>query len=129
MSYSSYDEALSSLQYYYVNEKIARNKIVLGVPFFGSTADDSKEESYQAILAAYPNAWKVDLAGGGPLDDGQAFRYVGEATMARETLLGEQYGGVMLWSILADAPAPHSLLSVIQKNLNTSRAAQAAGNP
>ncbi len=129
MAYSSYNAALSSLRYYSVDEKIARDKIVLGVPFFGSTADDSKEESYEAIMAAYPNAWKVDLAGGGSLDDGQAFRYVGEATMARETLLGEQYGGVMLWSILGDAPAPHSLLTVIQNNLDTSHAAQAAGNP
>jgi chitinase len=129
MTYSSYDQALSSLQFYSVDEKIARGKIVLGVPFFGSTADDSKEESYQTILAAYPNAWKVDLVGGGLLDDGQAFRYAGEATMARETLLGEQYGGVMLWSILGDAAAPHSLLTIIQKNLNTSHAAQAAGNP
>ncbi len=129
MTYSSYDQALSSLQFYSVDEKIARYTIILGVPFFGSTADDSKEESYQTILAAYPNAWKVDLVGGGPLDDGQAFRYAGEATMARETLLGEQYGGVMLWSILGDAAAPHSLLTIIQNNLNTSHAAQAAGNP
>ncbi len=129
MTYSSYEQALSSLRYYSIDEKIARDKIVLGVPFFGSTADDSKEESYQAILAAYPNAWKVDLAGGGLLDDGQAFRYVGEATMARETLLGEQYGGVMLWAILGDAAAPHSLLTVIQNNLNASHTAQAAGNP
>ena len=129
MTYSSYDEALTSLQFYSADEKIARDKIVLGVPFFGSTADDSKEESYQAILAAYPNAWKVDLVGGGTLDDGQAFRYAGEATMARETLLGEQYGGVMLWSILGDAAAPHSLLTIIQNNLNTSHTAQAAGNP
>jgi chitinase len=129
MSYSSYAEAMSSLKYYSVDEKIARDKIVLGVPFFGSTADDSKEESYQAILAAYPNAWKVDLAGGGSLDDGQAFRYVGEATMASETQLGAQYGGVMIWSILGDASAPHSLLTVIQNNLKTNRAAQAVGNP
>ena len=129
MVYSSYEEAMNALQYYSVDEKIARDKIVLGVGLFGSTADDSKEESYQNILAAYPNAWKVDLVGGGPLDDGQAFRYAGEATMARETLLGEQYGGVMLWSILGDAEAPHSLLEIIQNNLNASRAAQAAGNP
>jgi chitinase len=129
MVYSSYEEAVNALQFYSVDEKIARDKIVLGVPLFGSTADDSKEESYQTLLAAYPNAWKVDLAGGGSLDEGQAFRYAGEATMARETLLGEQYGGVMIWSILGDAPAPHSLLTVIQNNLNTSHAAQAAGNP
>jgi hypothetical protein len=117
MNYSSYGEALSSLQFYSVDEKIPRDKIVLGVPFFGANADDSKEESYQTILAAYPNAWRVDMAGGGLLDDGQAFRYVGEATMARETLLGEQYGGIMIWAILEDAPAPHSLLNVIQNNL------------
>jgi chitinase len=129
MVYSSYEDAANALQFYSMDEKIARDKIVLGVPFFGSTADDSKEESYQAILAAYPNAWKVDLAGGGPLDDGQAFRYAGEATMARETLLGGQYGGVMIWSILGDAPAPHSLLTVIQNNLNTSQAAQTSANP
>lgn len=129
MVYSSYEEAMNALEYYSLDEKIARDKIVLGVGFFGSTADDSKEESYQNILAAYPNAWKVDLVGGGPLDDGQAFRYAGEATMARETLLGEQYGGVMLWSILGDAAAPHSLLTVIQNNLNTSHAVRAAGKP
>ena len=129
MVYSSYEDARTALQFYSVDEKIARNKIVLGVGFFGSTADDSKEESYQNILAAYPNAWKVDLVGGGSLDDGQAYRYAGEATMARETQLGEQYGGVMLWSILGDAAAPHSLLTIIQNNLNTSHAVQAAGNP
>lgn len=128
MNYSSYDSAVSALQFYSVDEKIARDKIVLGVPFFGSNSDDSKEESYNAILAAYPNAWKVDLAGGGPLDEGQAFRYVGEATMARETQLGEQYGGVMIWAILGDGPAPHSLLTVIQNNLTTNRGSQAAGN-
>jgi chitinase len=129
MVYSSYEEAMNELQYYSLDEKIAREKIVLGVGFFGSTADDSKEESYQNILAAYPNAWKVDLVGGGPLDDGQAFRYAGEATMARETFLGEQYGGVMLWSILGDAAAPHSLLTVIQNSLNASHVAHAVGNP
>jgi chitinase len=128
MVYSSYEEALRALQFYSVDEKIARNKIVLGVGFFGSTADDSKEENYQKILAAYPNAWKVDLVGGGSLDDGQAFRYAGEATMARETLLGAQYGGVMLWSILGDAAAPHSLLTIIQDNLAANQAPQAAGN-
>ncbi len=67
--------------------------------------------------------------GGGPLDEGQAFRYAGEATMARETQLGEQYGGVMLWSILGDAAAPHSLLAIIQQNLNARHAAQSAEDP
>jgi chitinase len=117
MCYSSYSAAVAALNFYANDEKIAPAKLVLGVPFFGSNDDDSHEESYQAILAAYPNAWKVDLAGGGALDDGQAFHYVGESTMAAETQLGRKYGGVMFWEWTGDAPEPHSLLRVIEDNL------------
>jgi hypothetical protein len=37
--------------------------------------------------------------------------------MAQETQLGKQYGGIMVWHLLGDAAAPHSLLKVIEKNL------------
>ncbi len=59
----------------------------------------------------------MDLAGGGPLDNGLAFHYVGEATMVKETVLGKKYGGVMFWDLGGDAPASHSLLQVIEANL------------
>jgi len=116
MNYASYAGALTQLEFYSVQKNVPKNQIVLGVPFFGSNTSDTKEEDYATILAAYPNAWKVDMAGGGTLDDGEAFNYVGEDTMAKETLLGKQYGGIMIWQLLSDAPAPHSLLKVIQKN-------------
>jgi hypothetical protein len=115
MSYSSYNSAVKDLDYYANQEKIPPSRLVLGVPFFGST-DDDKEESYKNILAAYPNAWKVDLAAGGSLDDGLAFHYVGESTMAQETQLGKKYGGVMFWDLGNDAPPPHSLLNIIEAN-------------
>ncbi len=115
MNYSSMSAAVAALNYYANEEKIPAAKLVLGVPFFGSS-DDDHEESYKNILAAYPNAWKVDLVGGGPLDDGLAFHYVGESTMAQETELGKKYGGVMFWNLADDAPAPHSLLKVIEAN-------------
>ena len=117
MNYSSYANAVTALQFYAQEESIPRDKIVLGVPFFASNAGDSKEEDYNTILAAYPNAWKVNLVGGGALDDGQGFSYVGEDAMAQQTELGKQYGGIMIWHLLGDAPAPHSLLKVIEKNL------------
>jgi GH18 family chitinase len=117
MNYSSYADAVAALQFYAQEENVPREKIVLGVPFFASNAGDSKEEDYNTILAAYPNAWKVNLVGGGALDEGQGFYYVGEETMAQETQLGKQYGGIMIWHLLGDAPAPHSLLKVIEKNL------------
>ena len=37
--------------------------------------------------------------------------------MAQETQLGARYGGIMIWELTQDAGGPHSLLSVIQKNL------------
>lgn len=117
MNYSSYADAVTALQFYAQDENIPKDKIVLGVPFFASNAGDSKEEDYNTILASYPNAWKVNIVGGGALDDGQGFFYVGEDTMAQETQLGKQYGGIMIWHLLGDAPAPHSLLKVIEKNL------------
>lgn len=114
MNYSSYGAAVAALDFYSKQKKIPASKLVLGVPFFGSSEDDSREESYKNILAAYPNAWKVDLVGGGPLDDGMAFHYVGESTMAQETELGKKYGGIMFWDLADDAPAPHSLLKAIE---------------
>jgi chitinase len=120
MNYSSYDTAAAALQFYAQAKKVPRNEIVLGVPFFASNSSDSKEEDYRTILAAYPNAWKVDMVGGGSLDDGQAFRYVGEATMAKETQLAKEYGGVMIWEMMGDADSPHSLLKIIKEGLETS---------
>ncbi|HEX3661928.1 MAG TPA: glycosyl hydrolase family 18 protein [Acidobacteriaceae bacterium] len=116
MNYSSSSAAVAALNFYAVQEKIPPAKLVLGVPFFGSSDNDTREESYKNIMAAYPNAWKVDLAGGGPLDDGLAFHYVGESTMVVETQLGKKYGGIMFWDLTDDAPAPHSLLTLIEAN-------------
>ena len=117
MNYSSYTSAVTALEFYAQDKKVPKNEIVLGVPFFASNSGDSEEEDYSKILASYPNAWKVDMVGGGSLDDGQAFHYVGEHTMAQETHLGKQYGGIMIWEMMGDAPAPHSLLKLIEKGL------------
>ena len=117
MNYSTYANAVAALEFYSKDEGVSRQRLVLGVPFFCSNDNDTKEVSYSTILAAYPNAWKVDLVGGGPLDDGQAFHYVGEETMAQETQLGRMYGGIMIWQMTGDAAAPHALLKVIEKGL------------
>jgi GH18 family chitinase len=117
MNYSTYASAVAALQFYAQDKKVPRNQIILGVPFFASSPDGSKEEDYSAILAAYPNAWRVDMVGGGPLDNGQAFSYLGESTMAKETHLGKEYGGIMIWEMMGDAPAPHALLKVIEQEL------------
>ncbi len=116
-TYSSDTAAVSDLQYYAVQKTAPADKLVLGVPFFGITPDRSTIMSYSSILAAYPDAWQTDEVSGGSLNNGATFNYLGESTMTKETQLGAQYGGVMVWEISQDAPAPHSLLDVIRKNL------------
>jgi hypothetical protein len=53
MNYSSYSAAVAALDFYANQKKIPPSKLVLGVAFFGSSEDDSHEESYKNILAAY----------------------------------------------------------------------------
>ena len=117
MVYSNYADALGELQYFSSVKSIAPEKLVLGVPFFGSTPNWTREESYATILAAYPDAWQRDEVSGGSLDGGIKLDYVGESTMTQETQLGARFGGIMIWELTQDADGPHSLLSVIQKNL------------
>jgi len=116
-SYSTDAEAMSNLNFYGQQKGIASNKLVLGVPFFATDATQSVAVPYAQLLQAYPNAWQTDTVSGGPLDGGITLYYVGETTMAQETKLGAQYGGVMVWELTLDAPPPHSLLNVIQTNL------------
>jgi hypothetical protein len=65
MNYSSYRAAVAALDFYANQKKIPPSKLVLGVAFFGSSEDDSHEESYKNILAAYSMPgksiwWTVD---------------------------------------------------------------------
>src|SRR4051794_892238 len=102
MVYSNYANARGELEYFSSLKSIAPAKLDLGVPFFGSTRNWTREESYATILAAYPDAWQRDEVSGGSLDDGIPLAYVGESTMAQETQLGARYGGIMIWELTQD---------------------------
>jgi GH18 family chitinase len=116
MVYSSLSDCQSAVAYYTSVGEPA-SKIVVGVPFFGSSNDGNTEESYSTILAAYPGAGGENSVSGGSLDGGIQLNYVGDAEMAQETQLGVQYGGVMIWELSQDAAPPNSLLTIIQNNL------------
>ncbi len=108
MIYSSDVNGVTSELDYYVRQKnVPKDKITLGAGFFGTQGNNEIE--YNTILSQYPNAWQSDSVNG--------ISYTGEATMAKETLLAKQYGGIMVWELTGDAPPPHSLLNVVQNNL------------
>ncbi len=105
MAYGSYQEAIDNLNCF-VNKGVDRNKLVLGVPFFGNSS--SGEIAYKDIISEYPDAWNVDSYAG--------ISYVGAATMAKETQIGNGFGGVMIWDMSEDASGDKSLLKVIGNN-------------
>ncbi len=121
MIYGSYQKAVTAMAYYNNEKHVPKEKLTLGIGFFGSGRVKEKhtEINYNVLLANYPNAWAVDTVGGGTYADGATFTYEGEKTVADETKLGLQYGGAMIWELSGDdSGTPHSILNVIQKNLS-----------
>jgi GH18 family chitinase len=111
MIYGDYQRSVADMAYWANTKHVPKEKLTLGIGF----------HNYGTILANYPNAWAVDSVGGGTYRDGAVIAYQGENTVARETQLGAQYGGVMIWELTQDDPSsPHSLLKVIQKHLDPS---------
>lgn len=116
MNYSNYSDAVTALDYYADTKKVPKEKMTLGVPFFAQSGDGNIEETYATVLAAYPDAYDVDMVSGGSLDGGITLYYVGQPSMARQTELGLKYGGIMIWELSQDVSGPHSLYKVIDNH-------------
>jgi hypothetical protein len=109
MIYGSYERSVADMAYWANVKHVPKEKLTLGIGF----------HNYSAILATYPNAWAVDTVGGGTYRNGAVMNYQGEASVAKLTQLSAQYGGAMIWELSQDDPSsPHSLLKVMQKNLD-----------
>jgi hypothetical protein len=121
MNYSNYSDAVTAMDYYANEKKVPKERITLGVPFFAQSGDGNIEETYSTVLAAYPDAWQYDMVSGGSLDGGITLYYVGQDTMARETELGKEYGGIMIWELSQDVSGPYSLYKVIEGHFPAKR--------
>ena len=108
MAYEDYQAAVRNLDYFVNKKGVDRKKAVLGIAFFGYTSS-GQYIGYKDIIAKYPDAWNVDSYAG--------IKYVGAASVAKQTLLGKQYGGVMIWDMSLDASGDRSLLKVIGNNI------------
>ena len=101
---------------YWLKRGLAKEKVVLGVPFYGyGFGKDAKgdEWSYAKILAAYPGAEKVDQIG-------DTVWYNGIPTMrAKGRYVVEQgFAGAMIWSLNSDVKGDKSLLKALYESLN-----------
>ena len=97
----------SRINYFLNTKKIAKDKLCLGIPFYGYK--NGTYTSYSDIMAADPNAWKSDYSNGAT--------YNGVATVANKATLSKNYGGCMIWELSQDVQGEHSLLKSIKEAL------------
>ena len=101
---------------YWVNYRgFSKDKIILGVPFYGRDFDINGGDgvTYANILQEYPDAWKYDRV--------DNIYYDGISTMVQKAqyIKDNQYPGVMIWELAQDHPADSlSLLNYLDQVLN-----------
>ncbi|HWD40889.1 MAG TPA: glycosyl hydrolase family 18 protein [Fimbriimonas sp.] len=113
----------SSMEYtkanvdYWVGRGLPKSKTVVGVPFYGYGFGDAYRNgdySFSEIVTTFPGAENQDQIG-------STIWYNGIPTIKAKAkyVVDEGLGGVMIWSLDADAPAPKSLLDAIWDGLHS----------
>ncbi|KAA6430339.1 hypothetical protein FEM33_25365 [Dyadobacter flavalbus] len=112
--HSPYEMAEEDLDYWLSTRKIPKEKLTLGVPFygygFGGTAPESI--SFKNILQQYPDSVMQDEM----KINGGAVYYNGIPTIRKKTELAlQKVSGVMIWQLLQDSTEKKSLLGEIDE--------------
>ncbi len=119
-SHCDMEFAQTSLQYFNVQKNIPKDRLVLGVPFYGrgytsdGALDWSSYVSFSELIEADAANYDKDLYNG--------VAYNGAPTMREKCALAKEYGGIMIWELSQDAEGEYSLLSVIKDELTVSTA-------
>ncbi len=114
--HSTFEHAVEALEYFGGVRQIPREKMVLGVPFYGygygpELTSEAVTMTYKDIVAAFPGSEQVDQW---TRPDGKIIYSNGMPTIRRKTSLAkERASGIMIWQILGDAPDDRSLLAAI----------------
>ncbi|MFI5193682.1 MAG: glycosyl hydrolase family 18 protein [Chitinophagales bacterium] len=114
--HSTFQQASDDLDYFGMERKIPKNKLVLGVPFYGYgfgplPASPATSMNYKEIVNTFPGADSADQVG---MPGGATMYYNGISTIKKKTALAkEKASGIMIWQISGDAPAPASLLDAL----------------
>lgn len=114
--HATYTHAVQDLDYFGVERSIPKEKMVLGVPFYGygydlSLTSPAVSMNYGKITASFSGAENVDEWG---MPDGRILYYNGIHTIKQKTALAkEKASGIMIWQIRGDASGENSLLKAI----------------
>ncbi len=120
-SHADMDFAKNSLNFFNEEKNISKDKLVLGVPFYGrgyssdGSLDWNSYVPYKDIIADNLDYYNLDSYNG--------VAYNGAETIAEKCRLASDYGGIMIWELSQDTTDEYSLLKVIADNLKQERIA------
>jgi len=123
--HSTFEHAVEALEYFGATRKIPRERMVLGVPFYGygygpDPSSPAVTMTYKDIVATFPGANQADEW---KMPGGKTIYYNGIPTIRRKTgLAREKASGIMIWQILGDAANDLSLLGAINETAYGTRA-------
>lgn len=109
--HSPYSYAEDAIRYWTEERRIAPERIVLGVPFYGyDFTAPARYVSYREIVEADPSYAYQDVV--------ESKYYNGIPTIVKKTELAKKkVGGVMIWEISYDAPGELSLLRAVHQTV------------
>ncbi len=116
--HSTYANALEDLEYFGKIRNIPKEKMILGVPFYGygfgpELTSPAISMDYGKILTDFPEAELFDEF---KMPGGKILYYNGIATIKNKTALAkEKASGIMIWQVQGDASGAHSLLQAINE--------------
>ena len=105
---------------FFDRHKLAKEKLVLGVPLYGQPADASSAPvSFATIIDQNPSNAQNDII----TMNGTIYYYNGIETMKKKTKLALEhgFGGMMIWEAGLDAPGSGSIVSAIHEELERNR--------
>jgi GH18 family chitinase len=116
--HSTYANAVEDLEYFGTERSIPKEKMVLGVPFYGygfgpELTSTAIGLDYGQILTEFPEAESSDEF---KMPEGKILYYNGVATIKQKTALAkEKASGIMIWQLQGDGQGEHSLLQAINE--------------
>ncbi|MDB9744306.1 glycosyl hydrolase family 18 protein [Fibrobacterales bacterium] len=118
INHSTIEFAQKDLAYWSVKRGVAKEKIVLGVPFYGYkfTSSGVSAFTWDQYLTKFPANIEDDQVGTENTTEGIWFLN-GRKTMKEKVLLGNTYGGIMIWELGQDTYDDTSLMQVVIDNI------------
>lgn len=116
--HAAYEHAVEDLEYFGMVRNIPKEKMTLGVPFYGygygpELTSPAISMNFGEITSAFPGSEQADQW---TRADGKIIYYNGIPTITKKTKLAkEKASGVMIWQVRGDAKGSKSLLRAIHK--------------